>query len=127
MRNFTEKYFELLKEDIDPVGIDQDLIKDCISKAIEQGANHKFERGDINLIILMEEMAELIKVLSKYIRYRDNKPDVIEEVVDVYIYLNAAKEILSITDKEFETGLKVKLDRFKKRLSNEEFFKEREV
>ena len=46
------------------------------------------------LIICMEEMAELTKELTKHLRGRDNIPQIAEEVADVEIMLEQLKILL---------------------------------
>lgn len=50
------------------------------------------------LIICMEEMAELTKELTKHLRGRDNIPQIAEEVADVEIMLEQLKILFDLRD-----------------------------
>lgn len=50
------------------------------------------------LIICMEEMAELTKELTKHLRGRDNLPQIAEEVADVEIMLEQVKLLFDLRD-----------------------------
>ena len=68
--------------------------------AICQRAVDTWGKGS-QLIICMEEMAELTKELSKNLRGQDNDLDIAEEVADVEIMLEQLKLIFDIhTDVE---------------------------
>lgn len=60
-------------------------------KAIEKyGETHQF-------VVAMEEMAELIKELSKRVRYGENRVGIIEEIADVEVVLDQIKAHLGVT------------------------------
>lgn len=74
------------------------------------------------LIVCMEEPAELIKELSKYIRRyngdgyaKPNIENIIEEMADVYITLKILEMVLHITDDELEFMIDKKSDRLRER------------
>ena len=76
-----------------------------------------------------EELAELIVAINKYERAIKNygcpsyiayiRKEVIEEMADVLIMLDAVKKILDIQDEELEHFRKFKLNRLLYRLRNE--------
>lgn len=47
--------------------------------------------GDLQLIIAIEEFAELQKELTKYLRYGDNQTLILEEIADVEIMIEQLK------------------------------------
>lgn len=51
------------------------------------------------LLIAMEEMAELIQAISKYIRYGDMDP-LLEEYADVEVVMEELRQMLGIKKKE---------------------------
>ena len=66
-----------------------------------------FGRGNDNYILLIEEMSELAKALTKRIRYPDKEgitDSIIEEMAHVYICLEAVARLEGITkdDIQFE-------------------------
>jgi len=52
--------------------------------------------GDKQIIVAMEEMAELIKELSKHLRGRENKKEITEEIADVEIMIEQLKLMFGI-------------------------------
>ena len=73
---------------------------------------------DIQIIITMEECAELTKILSKYLRApfshtsrADYIENIIEEIVDVSLMLEQMKIVVGLSSKRFNTLFREKLDR----------------
>lgn len=54
--------------------------------------------GTAQIIIAFEEMAELQKELSKYLRGRENTTEIAEEIADVEIMLEQMKVLFGIED-----------------------------
>ena len=67
------------------------------------------------MIIAMEEMAELTKELSKFLRGAHNEDDIAEEIADVRIMLDQM-EILFDCRKQVELMESEKLERLLKRM-----------
>ena len=76
----------------------------------------------LELIICMEELAELQKEVSKYARGRSNKAAVIEEIADIIISLDKLKEIIGIMNNEIQEVLAEKIDRNHKRRKEGKFY-----
>lgn len=91
------------------VDIDKDYLKKVINESLVPLPNNN--DGDLNLIIVMEELSELQKEISKYIRGYDNKIEMIEELGDVYIGIKYIQELLNISDELLFKAINVKLDR----------------
>ena len=72
--------------------------------------------GTAQIIIAFEEMAELQKELSKYLRGRENTTEIAEEIADVEIMLEQMKILFDIY-KKVEEFKKYKLERLAKRLN----------
>ena len=75
----------------------------------------EFGRGNDNYILLIEEMSELAKALTKRIRYPDKEEitdSIIEEMAHVYICLEAVARLEGITedDIQFEIYKKEKIN-----------------
>ena len=87
------------------------------TKFLEQATNKWGE--PIQLIMVVEEIAELIKEISKYFRRKDNRENIIEEVGDVYIMLEQMKIIFNITDEELNTIIDQKIERLEGKLRSE--------
>lgn len=63
------------------------------------------------LVIVMEELAELTQQISKKLRGEENKMHLLEEIADVDICLEQLKLLCGFTDKEIEAARSVKLHR----------------
>ena len=92
------------------------IIEAAIAK---QGEEHQMRQTQ-------EELAELIVAINKYERAikSDNdtfreRIDIIEEMTDVLIMLDAVKKILDIQDEELESVRLFKLNRLLNRLKEE--------
>ena len=64
----------------------------------------------------IEECAELIDALCKSNRGRNNKKDVLNEMVDVYIMIEQLFVLYDFSIEEFREQFKYKIDRLKKLL-----------
>lgn len=67
--------------------------------------------GTRNLIIVMEELAELQQQLSKYLRGKGDHLDLVEECADVLVGIGYIKAICGVTDAEINKAINVKVDR----------------
>ena len=76
----------------------------------------------LELIICMEELAELQKEISKYSRGRSNKENITEEIVDVIISIDKIKNIIEIDNAEIEKVLKEKIARNAERRREGRFY-----
>lgn len=76
-------------------------------------------------VIAMEECSELIKAISKMIRYSSDedsvcmyKDNLIEEMADVYIILDELKMMYDILEFDIEEMINQKIDREEERICN---------
>ena len=83
--------------------------KATLAEAIARYGEH------LQLVVAMEEMAELTKALSKHIRGADNRKDVAEEIADVEIMLAQIKMMLDIGP-DVRIFRMAKIQRLQKRL-----------
>ena len=66
----------------------------------------------VQLLVLVEEMAELQKEILKNInREKDNVKEITEEAVDVYVMLEYLKAHYNISEKDIEKYATQKLDK----------------
>lgn len=70
------------------------------------------------LVIIMEELAELSQQVSKKIRGEVDRMHLLEEIADVYICLEELKMLNGFTEKEIEIAKSVKLNRIRNKLDN---------
>jgi len=69
------------------------------------------------LVVVIEEMAELTKEISKWFRGEDNRDRLLDEYVDVLVMLEQLKNIFQFTDEEIDKHLEYKLSRIQERLN----------
>ena len=81
-----------------------------IEKVIADSINSTGNDG-IHLIIAMEELSELQKEISKELRGKGDKVNVLEELADVQIVIYYVKKILGISNEDIEKAISVKIDR----------------
>ena len=82
-----------------------------ISKEHMDALYKDFGRGTNNHILLIEEMAELTKALTKRMRYGDTLPthlSLVEEMAHVYICLEAVAQLEGITEDELQMEIYLK-------------------
>lgn len=72
------------------------------------------------IVMFMEEAAELTQALSKNIRGKDNRSDIIEEMADVLIMVEQIKIIFEVDEKEIQDIIEVKLKRIEERIKSHE-------
>ena len=84
------------------------LLKKTIRKSVENAWDGT---GEVNLTIVIEEMAELTKEISKFIRGKGDKLALTEECADVLFSLEYVKAICGLDDTEIAKAFQVKLDR----------------
>lgn len=69
-----------------------------------------------NKAIIIEELSELQKEVTKDIRKNLNKEHLLEEMADVVIVLHMAKEIYNISESELDKVINKKMERNLSRL-----------
>ena len=69
-----------------------------------------------NKAIIIEELSELQKEITKDIRKKLNKEHLLEEIADVIIVLHMAKEIYNISESELDKAINKKMERNLSRL-----------
>lgn len=77
---------------------------------------NKIERGHMNLIVGMEELAELQQEISKALRGKLNRNGLIEEMIDVEHTLMCLKDIYNISEEELDKARYIKAKRINERI-----------
>jgi NTP pyrophosphatase (non-canonical NTP hydrolase) len=67
-------------------------------------------------VVAIEEMSELQKELSKFIRGKGNRDNLIEEVADVLVMITQIQLMYALPDNEVERIMRLKLNRLKERM-----------
>ena len=87
--------------------------KEIISRSLDTYGN------GIQLVVCMEELSELSQAISKEIRGKDNRNNLVEEMADVIICLEILKQIFAVTNVEIEKWVKFKQGRTLKHIRYE--------
>ena len=91
--------------------LDTDRVMDILRHSIDSNLPDGNPRGHYNLIIVMEEMGELIQQVSKQLRSKGDRYNILEEVADVELCLYYILEICGIGMDELNQAINVKADR----------------
>lgn len=89
--------------------------KEIIQNSYGRISNCNNILGSSNLLIVMEEFAELQKEISKFLRNKGDRISLIEELADVALNIEYIKNICKISDEELTKAINVKLERQNKR------------
>ena len=79
--------------------------KSIVSKSIKHYGN------GIQLVVCMEELSELTQAISKEIRGKDDRSNLVEEMADVLICIEILKQVFEITDEDIDSWIKYKQER----------------
>lgn len=109
-----DKYFVGDLEELDV----KEMVKKIIDKDEPINKDNCEVKGLYNLIIGMEELSELQKEISKFIRGKGNSISIVEEVADVSIILETIKYVCGIDDETIKGAIQVKLNRAQENLDN---------
>jgi NTP pyrophosphatase (non-canonical NTP hydrolase) len=71
-------------------------------------------------VVAIEEMSELQKELTKFIRGKGNRENLIEEVADVLVMITQIQIMYALPDDEVERIMHLKLNRLKERMEQNE-------
>lgn len=96
--------------------LNRDYIDKVLAKADDIGMRFYEQRGHENLIIDMEEMAELSQEISKQIRGKGDYYSLLEEMADVRVCLYHLQNLYNISNMELNKAINVKIDRCARRL-----------
>ena len=100
--------------------LDKKWIRSVINRADDIGVKINGEhiiRGHENLIIDMEEMAELTQQISKHLRGKGDYYSLLEEMADVQVCLYHLQTLFNIKEEELNRAVNVKLQRCERRLN----------
>ena len=114
---FSRQMDELIKNTETPITYEEqiNIIRDSI-KNLDTKQRDIFS-GFHNIIIVIEELSELTKELTKALRNKYDFTGILEELADVSLAVDYIKEIFDITDKELEYARSIKMTELYKKLS----------
>lgn len=75
--------------------------------------------GFHNTVIVIEELSELTKELTKALRNKEDMTGIIEELADASLGIDYVKEIFDITDKELEYARSIKMNELQKKFNGD--------
>lgn len=79
-----------------------EVSKEIVARSLETYGN------GIQLVVCMEELSELTQAISKEIRGRGDRSNLVEEMADVIICLEILKQVFEITDEDIDSWIKYK-------------------
>lgn len=91
--------------------IDMNWVGEVLRKSIESNIHDGNPRGHRNLIIVMEELAELAKEISKELRGKGDYINILEELTDVQLGIYCVQEICGIETDKLHKAMKIKMSR----------------
>lgn len=114
---FSRQMDELIKNTETPITYEEqiNIIRDSI-KNLDTKQRDIFS-GFHNIIIVIEELSELTKELTKALRNKYDFTGILEELADVSLAVDYIKEIFDISDKELEYARSIKMTELYKKLS----------
>ena len=114
--DFVNQMDNILAGNVEPIIYEEQInvIRDSIKK-LDEREKDPFS-GFYNIIIVIEELSELTKELTKALRDKGSVVGIVEELADVSLGINYIKEVFDITDKELEYARSIKIAELKKKL-----------
>ena len=91
------------------INVDKSIISECI----------KHYGKEMQLIVCMEELSELSQAISKKIRSKGDRNNLVEEMADVIICLENLKQIFAVTNTDIEEWVNFKQERVVKCMNTE--------
>lgn len=104
-----ELFIDKLKEETPD--IDMKWIKEVTRNSIKSNIHDGNPIGHKNLIIVMEELAELTKEISKELRGKGDYINILEELADVQLGIYYVQEICGIETDKLHKAMKIKMSR----------------
>ena len=112
-----EKFIKDLNQNNPPLSKEE--IMKILTKSIDANLPDGNPRGHRNLIIVMEELAELSKEISKALRDKGDYYSLLEELADVQLCIYYIQEICGVADEELKKAMDVKTNRLREVLEKE--------
>lgn len=91
--------------------IDEYRIINVMKQSVKSNLKDNNPRGHRNLIIVMEELAELSKEISKELRGKGDWYNILEELADVKLSLYYVQEICDISNDDLNKAINIKIKR----------------
>jgi NTP pyrophosphatase (non-canonical NTP hydrolase) len=98
--------------------IDMNWILNVLKQSVDSNLSDGNPRGHRSLIIVMEELSELSKEISKELRGKGDSTNILEELADVQLGIYYVQEICRIANKDLNKAINVKMKRLEKILND---------
>ena len=114
--DFVNQMDNIFAGNVKPIIYEEQInvIRDSIKK-LDEREKDQFS-GFYNIIIVIEELSELTKELTKALRDKGSVVGIVEELADASLGIDYIKEVFDITDKELEYARSIKIAELKKKL-----------
>lgn len=96
---------------VESSNMNKNWITNVLIESIDSNLSDGNPRGHRNLIIVMEELAELSQAIAKKLRDKGDNINLLEELADVQLGIYYVQEIFSITDEHLHKAMNVKMKR----------------
>lgn len=117
--DFKVQMDELLNGTTNPLTYEEQINILCQSIANLDSKQRTFFSGYHNTVIIIEELSELTKELTKALRNKGDMVGILEELADVSVAVDYVKEIFDITDKELEYARSIKMSELQKKFNGD--------
>lgn len=91
--------------------VDKEWMLNVLNQSVDSNLSDGNPRGHRNLIIVMEELSELSKEISKELRGKGDKTNILEELADVQLGIYYVQEICKINNEDLYKAMNVKMKR----------------
>lgn len=97
--------------------IDKQWIMEVMKQSVDSNLKDGNPRGHRNLIIVMEELSELSKEISKELRGKGDQYNILEELADVQLGIYYVQEVCGISNDDLHKAINIKAKRLEKILN----------
>ncbi len=91
--------------------LDKHWIMKILNQSIDSNLKDGNPRGHRNLIIVMEELSELSKEISKELRGKGDQYNILEELADVQLGIYYVQEICGVSNDDLHKAMNIKMKR----------------
>jgi len=97
--------------------IDKQWIMSVMKQSVDSNLHDGNPRGHRNLIIVMEELAELSKEISKELRGKGDQYNILEELADVQLSIYYVQEVCGVNNDDLHKAMNIKMRRLEEVLN----------
>lgn len=97
--------------------MDKQWIMNVLQQSVDSNLHDGNPRGHRNLIIVMEELSELSKEISKELRGKGDQYNILEELADVQLGIYYVQEICGVANDDLHRAMNIKMRRLEEVLN----------